>query len=84
MSIIMVLYTAKYADVEYTTVKPCTTFETASAFCETVLEFRADSLEPDQLRSRLIGPEFLKWSKNNPPALWSVGHRSIQMYITTA
>ena len=84
MSVIMVLYTAKYPDVEYTTVKPCTTFENASAFCETVLNFKADCLEPSQLKTSLVGPEYLKWSKHNPPLLWSVGSQSIRMYSANA
>jgi hypothetical protein len=84
MSVIMVLYTAKYTDVEYTTVKPCNTFEDASNFCETVLDMRASCLEPEYLKRTLVGPDYIKWSKNKPPALWHVGYRSIRMYIANA
>ena len=84
MSVIMVLYTAKYPDVEYTTVKPCASFEDASLFCETVLQSKVPCLDPYQLRTRMIGPEYLKWSKHNPPLLWSVGYQSIRMYIANA
>ena len=84
MSLVMVIYTAKYVDVEYTTVKPCKTFEDASNFCETVLGHRAESLEPDEIKCRMVGPNYAKWSKNQPPSLWHVGFQSIRIYVTPA
>jgi hypothetical protein len=80
----MVLFTVKYPDCEYTTVKPFTTFDHASAFCESIIGYVPAALEPDTLKHTLVGPDYYKWSKNNPPELWQVGSRTVRMYMTKA